>query len=236
MRLKSKVTKTIGFIFDEIIPPILRDNKWFYWIVVKVWNSKIDLDFKTKAFYMSEDQFIDAYEKISPMRETDNTKKTISFVLNNLKGENILEVGCGNGDMSIECVNLGYKVMATDLASCNLEIVTQKAENAGVILDTKECNIEKIPFNDNSFDTTICLHTLEHVRNLNLAINELKRVTRKRIIIIVPKQKYFRYTADYHLNFFHHPSQLIRAIGLKNARCVQLDFCLCYYGDFNTPE
>ena len=232
MKLKSKFTKTIGFILDEFIPPIIRDSRWFYPIIVKIWNSKMDIDFKTKAFYMSEDEFIDAYEKISPMRETDNTKKTISFVLNNLKGENILEVGCGNGDMSIECVNLGHKVMATDLASSNLEIVTQKAENAGVILDTKECNIEKIPFNDNSFDTTICLHTLEHVRNLNLAINELKRVTRKRIIIIVPKQKFHIYTADLHLNFFYHPSQLIKEIGLKNAKCIQLDFCLCYFGDF----
>lgn len=233
MNLPSKVTKTIGFVLDEFIPPIIRDSRWFYSLVVKTWNSKMDLDFKTKAFYMSEDEFIEAYEKISPMRSTDNTSKTIQFVLDRVKGESVLEVGCGNGDMSVAIAKAKFKVTATDLAKSNLEIVKKKAAEAQVQLGTGMCNVEAIPYEDDSFDTTVCLHTLEHVRDLQKAIAELKRVTRQRIIVIVPKQKFHLYTADLHLNFFYHPSQLIKTFGLKTAECVAIDFCLCYQGDLS---
>ena len=121
--------------------------------------------------------------------------------------------------------------MATDLALGNLNELKNKFNIEEFDFETRVANVENLPFHDNSFDTSICLHTLEHVRNLNLAITELKRVTKKRIIIIVPKQRYSRYTADYHLNFFGNPDQLELSMGIKESTCIVKDFCLCYSGD-----
>jgi 2-polyprenyl-3-methyl-5-hydroxy-6-metoxy-1,4-benzoquinol methylase len=232
---KSKISKNVSYILDNFLPPVIRDNRFFYGTIIKIWNSKMDIDFKRKALLMTDQEFNDAYEKLVPMRDTDNTNDTINFVLKNIVGNSILEVGCGNGDMSISIAKLNKKVMASDIAEGNIRIVKEKVASEGLssYINTSVENIEYLSFEDKSFDTIICLHTLEHVRFLNKAIDELKRVAKKRIIIIVPKQKFSRYTADYHLNFFGEPAQLQLCVGLKNSFCVEIDNCLSYYGDLN---
>ena len=231
MKLKSKFSKTIKHILDDFFPPVIRDSRFFYIPIIKLWNKKMDVDFKVKAHEMTEDEFIQAYDALVPMRATDNTPDTIDFVIQNVKGESVLEVGCGNGDVSYLCAKKGLKTMATDLVQSNLNELKIKFNTKEFDFETKVANVENLPFDDNSFDTSICLHTLEHVRNLNLAINELKRVTKKRIIIIVPKQRYSRYTADYHLNFFGSPEQLELAMGIAKSSCIVKDYCLCFLGD-----
>ena len=123
--------------------------------------------------------------------------------------------------------------MATDIALGNLNELKSKFDTEKFDFKTKVANVENLPFDNNSFDTSICLHTLEHVRNLNQAISELKRVTKKRIIIIVPKQRYSRYTEDYHLNFFGSPDQLELAMGIAKSSCIVKDYCLCFLWTFN---
>jgi hypothetical protein len=61
------------------------------------------------------------------------------------------------------------------------------------------------------------------------------RVARKRILVIVPCQRYYRYTVDYHLHFFPEPEQLVLRIGLPNASCEKVTGDLCYSADFIDP-
>ena len=72
-------------------------------------------------------------------------------------------------------------------------------------------NIESLPFADKQFDIVTCSHTLEHVLDLPKAISELKRVARK-LIITVPKQRYYNYTFDLHIHFFPQISYLLKYI------------------------
>ena len=233
MKLKSKFSKTIKYIIDDFFPPFIRDTRLFYRPIIKIWNNKMDMDFKVKAHKMTEYEFIQAYEALVPMRATDNTPDTIDFVIQNVIGKSVLEVGCGNGDVSYLCAKKGLKTMATDIALGNLNELKSKFDTEKFDFKTKVANVENLPFDNNSFDTSICLHTLEHVRNLNQAISELKRVTKKRIIIIVPKQRYSRYTEDYHLNFFGSPDQLELAMGIAKSSCIVKDYCLCFLWTFN---
>ncbi len=50
--------------------------------------------------------------------------------------------------------------------------------------------LPRLPFRDNSFDTVICSDVLEHIGSHKQAINELLRVTRKKVIITVPAYKW----------------------------------------------
>ena len=61
--------------------------------------------------------------------------------------------------------------------------VDQSGDN-NITLDLD--NVEKIPFESNSFDTVICLDVLEHLENFHLILDEMNRVSEKYIIISLP--------------------------------------------------
>lgn len=90
-------------------------------------------------------------------------------------------------------------------------------------------SVEHLPFPDKSMDVVTCFHTLEHVGNLRAATEELIRVARRRLLIIVPRQGYARYTLDLHLHFWYSAEHLRGALGLVNAEGVVLggDIALC---------
>ena len=82
--------------------------------------------------------------------------------------------------------------------------------------------VENLPFPDKSFDIVVCTHTLEHILDLKKAIHELKRVAKKQLIIVTPRQKYYYYTLDLHVNFFPIAEPLCQQIGLVDFTCKDI--------------
>jgi ubiquinone/menaquinone biosynthesis C-methylase UbiE len=91
--------------------------------------------------------------------------------------------------------------------------------------------IERLPFPDKSFDIVTCTHTIEHIIHLKQALEELKRVARKQIMIVTPRQKYYFYTLDLHVNFFPTAELLNREIGLKDFSCKNIQGDWVYIGN-----
>ena len=94
--------------------------------------------------------------------------------------------------------------------------------------------IENLPFASDSFDVVVSTHTIEHVKDMDKAVSELKRIATKNLVILVPKQEYLPYTEDYHLQFFPTEQVLLDRVGIKSARCeryVTGDETTNYQGD-----
>jgi ubiquinone/menaquinone biosynthesis C-methylase UbiE len=85
-----------------------------------------------------------------------------------------------------------------------------------------KADITSLPFEDSSFDTVLCTHTLEHIRNPKKALGELMRVAKQRLIIVVPRQREYLYTPDLHINFFAYMHTFKSFIGIKDARYMNL--------------
>lgn len=229
--MNRKVTNIIRFFIDECLPPIIRDSKIFMLPLFYFWykgkNYYTPLNLKKNIWQMSEQQIADVYNKLD-CRATDRAtdlsigciKKINSYIPNtNL---NILDVGCGRGYFvkQLREINSLNQISACDVFN-NLEI-------NGV--SYKQVNLNNLPYNDKEFDFVCCSHVLEHVTDINKAIQELKRVCKKTLIICIPKQRYYYYTLDMHIHFYPYKEKLVYDIGLKSYEIFEIDGDWVYIG------
>lgn len=229
MKLKRDTSLRIHYLLDQWVPPFLRDARWFMAIPMRLaFREHADtyLDFKDKAFQMSEEEFRETYRRLSNVsfeRETDLNEASIRRILEEVRGPKVLEVGCGKGFLARTLIDQGLEVSVADI------VVQDEVKVLAPRLKFFEANMERLPFADREFDTVVCTHTLEHVRNLPRAVDELRRVA-KRMIIVVPHQRPYKYTFDLHLNFFPYPHSLLSALGKTpaEAACENVDGDLFY--------
>jgi ubiquinone/menaquinone biosynthesis C-methylase UbiE len=55
---------------------------------------------------------------------------------------------------------------------------------------------------DDAFDTVISTHTLEHVQHVAAALEGIRRVARRGVVVVVPHQRPYRATFNPHIHFF----------------------------------
>lgn len=231
MTHSRNITNKVNWIFDNLIPPVLRDSKYFmflwFWILFGN-KSKYFMEFKEKVPFLTKEDFEKYYHILSDKhikRETDLNSQSVKKVLESIVGETVLDAGSGRGFLAKKIVEtMNIKVTGIDI---NISEKLKKCSNPSFI----EGNIEVLPFSDKSFDTIICSHTLEHVQNIDGAIKELRRIARKRLIIIVPKQREYKYTFDLHLHFFPYVFSLQKIMKNINAQCFAIDNDLFYLED-----
>jgi len=179
------------------------------------------LDFREKAPFLNDKEYAEYYKLFEgrPVKKpTDLNNPSIGKILTSIRGKSILDVGCGRGFL---VKKLGKHFPTLSVTGIDIFLINslKKSKEPKFV----EGNIEKLPFPDKSYDTVICAHVLEHVKDPQKAIAELKRVSRKRLIVIVPRQREYKYTIDLHLNFFPYSYTLQRLMGSKGAEVGVLD-------------
>ena len=93
-------------------------------------------------------------------------------------------------------------------------------------------NIENLNGFKKKYDTVICSHVLEHVLDINLAYTNLKKICKKRVIIVVPRERPYEYTFNGHIHFFPYKWSLINTIRPKNKFLIKdLDRDFLYIED-----
>lgn len=221
MKVSREFSITVQYVLDQWVPPILRDSRWFMLPAMKLLfkeKARDFMDFKDQAFEMSEEEFSDVYRRVADVNElqgeTDLNKKCSEEILGLLAGKTVLEVGAGRGYLS-NLMSETHEVTACDI------VVPEKIKQKFPKITFVEANIEELPFEDASFDTVVCTHTLEHVQRLSQAIAELRRVTRERLIIVVPKQRPYKYGFSLHINFFPYGWSIIGQFGYRKGVVIR---------------
>ena len=234
MNISRRTANKIHFFYDQILPPIIRDSKSLMSIPLKLMykeDSTIFKEFKNSALKMDASKFSELYKKVLPIvtRETDLNEDCVDAIVSNVVGKTVLEVGCGKGFLAKKLAKK-FKVTASDI------IIEKDLASANPTIQFKNANIENLPFKDKEFDTVVCTHTLEHVQNIFAAIKNLKRVTKKRLIIVVPKQRPYKYTFDLHLHFFPYENSLLTIMNTNGniGSCKVLGGDLFYIEDMKS--
>jgi ubiquinone/menaquinone biosynthesis C-methylase UbiE len=177
------------------------------------------MTFKDSIYKMTKDEFSQLYERTLHVQElqgeTDLNDACRKEILKIVKGSTVLEVGCGRGLLAKQLAKKN-KVTACDI------VIPENLKKSKDGVKYIEANIDKLPFKDKSFDVVISTHTLEHVQNTDEAMSELRRVARKTIIIVVPRQRPYKYTFSLHTHFFPYSWSLQAAFGNHDAEIKKL--------------
>jgi ubiquinone/menaquinone biosynthesis C-methylase UbiE len=68
----------------------------------------------------------------------------------------------------------------------------------------------------------VSTHTLEHVQHLDRALDELRRVARRRLIVVVPKQRPYAVTFNPHIHFFPYRWSVLAWTGTAATHTCEL--------------
>lgn len=145
-------------------------------------------------WYM-DDQFIRQFGDGSPQKEVvlERWRVYDAAIQEYLSGKifsrafRILDAGCGDGLnlVGLEKIfsNLGQVVElhGIDLSHLRVDRVVQRLKNVKTLV----ASVDALPYEDSYFDMVLCNHVLEHLQSPNIALKELRRVTRQGGIIFI---------------------------------------------------
>jgi len=234
MAVNRLVEKLVKFTLDECLPPFLRDNKGFMSVLLKmVFKDKAHhfLEFKDKVAFMSKEEIQTVYKSIRSVQcseGTDLSPRLVEKIFTQTTGTSVLDVGCGKGVLAHH-LSRGFLVGA-----CDLYIENESKEKYKKVA-FKEADIHNLPYADDGFDTVVTTHTLEHVTDFYGAVQELRRVAKKRLIIVVPKERPYQYSFNLHLHFFPYEYSIVYAMGQNSTvlkwAIEEIDGCWYYQED-----
>jgi ubiquinone/menaquinone biosynthesis C-methylase UbiE len=101
-------------------------------------------------------------------------------LLQPMRGESVLDIGCGTGMCLAALLEMGLQVTGLDPSTYMLDIALEKIGHRANLYRNYA---EDLPFDDNSFNYTCLFTTLEFVDDPKKALQEAFRVTKDRVFI-----------------------------------------------------
>lgn len=114
-------------------------------------------------------------------QQWDARYKRIKQTLKDYQGKRLLDIGCGNGDFTIQMKEFVKELYGIDVAQKAVDLAQKKGIKASQ-LDIDE---QDLPFKDNFFDLIFCEEVLEHVFDSDHLLEEIHRVLKPNGVAIV---------------------------------------------------
>jgi ubiquinone/menaquinone biosynthesis C-methylase UbiE len=110
----------------------------------------------------------------------------ISIIVKSISFDSFLEVGCGDG-----MVLNKLKPFLQNKIAFAIDIDANEVKDA--LKNVPYCTISQanayaLPFRDKSIDLVLCCEVMEHLGNPKRALEEIRRVAKKAVIISVPNE------------------------------------------------
>lgn len=93
-----------------------------------------------------------------------------------LRGQRVLEVGCGAGVDLVRFAKGGAVCTGVDLAASAIDLATKNFAQQGLSADLRVANGEALPFPDNSFDLVFAHGVVQYTANPQALVDECRRV------------------------------------------------------------
>jgi ubiquinone/menaquinone biosynthesis C-methylase UbiE len=177
---EEALTELVSSMFEITRSKIYGDRQKYMFIEAVPMEEKVgySTDYWLKQTTVDEHR---AFWKNCPYKEMQESQ-VIDIAQKHCQDvKTILDAGAGTCRMHTPVTDAGYEYSAVDISDVMLSSC-----DAGV--DTHVAKLTELPFEDEQFDLTMCLHVIRHNNpdNYEQIVNELCRVSGKYIIILNP--------------------------------------------------
>ncbi len=133
------------------------------------------------AFYENEAKEVPIFGSLREISLVENIAHVLPRSFSNL-----IDVGCGEGYLlyALQKKWKDAQYFGFDLTQGRIT-ATQKNVPSALLL---RGDVLHLPFPDNAFDIVVCSELLEHMEAYQHVVDELLRITRKRLVITVPNE------------------------------------------------
>jgi ubiquinone/menaquinone biosynthesis C-methylase UbiE len=150
------------------------------------------------------------------------------------KGERILDIACGAGDLSLKIAEKGCEVHGIDMSAIAIDSAKSLSELVKIKGEFTVGDAERLPYADGYFNKVVCSSSLEHFKDDARSLSEMRRVVKPggTIILtvdsftfpIVPKlkERHRRLCAVEHYYTREDMAQALQKTGLTMKRSEYL--------------
>ena len=142
----------------------------------------------TLEFYEEEAEIYDKVRFTSPVGKlADAIQKEIVLKLCDLDDKSlILDVGTGTGRFAIELAKKGAIVIGLDPSKSMIRLAKSKCIQAKVRenMNLVVADAHKLPFKNDSFDRSVSINVLNHIRDYSRVLEEIVRVLKQKGYVI----------------------------------------------------
>lgn len=142
------------------------------------------------------DEIAHEYDESLPPHVVEHyLAKRVNFVREVMPEGKILDVGCGTGVLAGRLAAAGYEVTGVDPSAGMLKHVSESGAGVEAVLG----DATELPFDDRTFDLTMCVAVMHHVADpeaVHRSLGEMVRVTRPGGLVLVwdhnPRNPYWK--------------------------------------------
>lgn len=103
-----------------------------------------------------------------------------------------LEIGCGEGELSMRLARRGWQVHGCDIADEAIAEARRRASAANLAIPFEQHDIRDLPGGYEPADLVVCCEVLEHLEDTAGAIGILRSLCRGHLIVSVPREPIWR--------------------------------------------
>lgn len=103
-----------------------------------------------------------------------------------------LEIGCGEGELSMRLARKGVHVRGCDIAGEVVEEARLRARAAGLEIPFEECSVEQALGRYEQAELVVCCEVLEHLEDPRAALEILEKLSRQYVLVSVPREPLWR--------------------------------------------
>lgn len=138
--------------------------------------------------------YFNKYESQNPLYQmlVKGFLMTLTRLLAQTESKEVYECGCGEGFLSLHMMKKGYYVKGCDIDASTVKEANAKASALYHAEPFEVKDIYELEGTEGIADTVVCCEVLEHVEDPEKALEILKGLTRRWLVLSVPREPVWR--------------------------------------------